>query len=155
MRSDAIPETALVGLVDRLNRTTRRGWADRGLLRKAARGEGYGEKDAAELAAFFELQKELGDFYGAVAAWERIQPRLLEEMSGGRDRTSEGRFIAILNSESLEGDLVTTEEEIGPLVMRDDPHKVVFRAIDLSDRVHKTRDAFWRAVDARNLRPRN
>lgn len=151
--NSTIPETALVGLVGRLNRTTRRAWADRGLLRKAARGEGYGERDAAELAAFFELHKELGDFYEAVAAWKGVRPRLNAAMSKDRGKMSKDRLIAIFDPEAQMGSLVTSEDEIGPLVMTGPQREHVFRAIDLSDRVRTAREAFWRAVDARSLRP--
>lgn len=148
--SDEIPETALVALVDRLKRSTRRKWADKGLLRKAPRGHGYGELDAAELAAFFELQKEVGDYYEAVAAWNGIRSDLRAAMSGDR---SNDRLIALFDPEANEGCLVTAEEDIGPAVMEGPQREHVFRAIDLGDRVRTAREAFWRAVEARNMRP--
>jgi hypothetical protein len=158
---DEIPETALVGLIDRLNRTTRRDWADLGLLRKAGSGGGYGEVDAAELAAFFELQKQLGDYYDAVAAWDGIRPDLATAMSEDRAAMAEDRLIAVFDPEAQQGSLVTAEEEIGRWVMsRPQPDHAmrgqrehIFCAIDLSGRVRAAREAFWRAVEARNLRP--
>lgn len=151
--SDEIPESTLVSLVDRLNRTTRRKWAALGLLRKVPRGAGYGEHDAAELAAFFQLQKELGSYCDAVAAWNGGVRDALREAVEDEGEGNSNRLIALFDIEAQEGTLVTTEAEIGPYVMREQRHEHVFRAIDLGDRVTGAREAFWRAVEARNLRP--
>jgi hypothetical protein len=151
---DEIPESALVTLVDRLNRTTRRKWADKGLLRKKPRGTGYSEHDAAELAAFFQLHKELGDYYDAVAAWNGgVRDALRKAIAEDRENGTSNRLIALFDAEAQQGTLVTAEEEIGSYVMRRKRRDHFFRAIDLSDRVSGAREAFWRAVEARNLRP--
>lgn len=150
---DEIPESTLVELIGRLNRTTRRKWADNGLLRQLPRGKGCDEHDAAELAAFFELQKELGDYYDAVAAWKGIRPGLKRAISKDLKRDAGDRLIALFDAEAQEGTLVTAEGDIGSYVMRDRQKEHFFRAIDLSDRVTGVREAFWRAVEARNLRP--
>jgi len=151
MESDAIPETALVGLIDRLNRTTRRNWADQGILKKAPRGQGYNEEDAAELAAFVQLtQAEIGDFYETVAAWKGIQLALKAAISKGRQEIADN-LIAVIDGDTKEGTLITREDELGPLVLRDTRKKHVFRIVDLSDRVQAAREGFWRIIDARNL----
>lgn len=153
---DEIPESTLVSLVDRINRTTRRKWAELGLLRKGPRGSGYHEHDAAELAAFFHLQKELGSYYEAVAAWNGgIRDALREALSAESATSSSKRLIALFDAEAQEGTLVTEESEIGPYVMRHQQREHFFRAIDLGDRVIGAREAFWRAVEARNLRPQS
>lgn len=150
--SDVIPETALVALFGRLNRTTRRAWADRGLLRKASKGGGYAEQDAAELAAFLELHKELQDFYDAVAAWRGIRPRLEAIAREEQGKGTGERLIAVFDPEAQEGTLVTKEEEIGPIVMSGPQQEHLFRAIDLSQRVRIAREAFRRAVEARQTK---
>jgi hypothetical protein len=151
MTSDAIPETALVGLFDRLNRTTRRHWADLGILRKAPRGEGYNEEDAAQLAAFVRLiQADIGDFHETVAAWKGIQEALKAAMSDERAEIS-AELIAVIDGDTKQGMLITREDELGSLLLRDTRKKRVFRVVDLSDEVRVAREAFQRIVAARNL----
>ena len=150
---DEIPESTLVSLVDRLNRTTRRKWAALGLLRKVPRGAGYREHDATELAAFFELQKELGSYYDAVAGWNGGIRNALREAVEGEAAGNSKRLIALFDAAAQEGTLVTKEAEIGSYVMREQRRDHFFRAIDLGEPVTGARAAFWRAVEARNLRP--
>jgi hypothetical protein len=105
---DAIPETALVGLIDRLNRTTRRKWAEKGILRKAPVGEGYREEDAVELAAFVQLiRADVGDFYETVAAWEGIRVSLGDAMSRDREAIAGDFLVAIIAADTKAGTLVT------------------------------------------------
>jgi hypothetical protein len=74
-------------------------------------------------------------------------------MSDDPEAMSDDRLIAIFDPEAQQGSLITAEEQIGPLVMGGPQREHIFRAIDLSDRVRTAREAFWRAVEARNLRP--
>jgi hypothetical protein len=150
MEPDAIPEAALVRLIDQLNRTTRRHWADRGLLRKAPRGEGYKEQDAAELAALVRLiRAEIGDFNETVAAWKGIQQRFgAASTSGGFG--PERRLIAIIDGETKAGTLITNEGELGAFLFSDPRKRLLFRMVDLTDEVQIAREAFQRILEARN-----
>jgi hypothetical protein len=150
MEPDAIPETALVGLIDRLNRTTRRHWADQGALRKAPRREGYKEEDAAQLAAFVQLmQADVGDFYETAAAWTGIKDALDSAVREGRDEC-DLKLIAVIDGDTKSGTLIRHEAELGSVLLRDGRRKRVLRIVDLSDDVRVVREAFRRVLDARN-----
>lgn len=150
MESDAIPETALVGLIDRLNRTTRRHWADNGHLRKAPRKEGYREEDAAQLAAFVQLvRSDVGDFPEVAAAWEGIKDALNSAI--GRDPDDcDIKLIAVIDGDTKKGTLITREDDFIPLLINDARKRRVFRVVDLSTEVRNVREAFRRILKARN-----
>lgn len=141
-----LPEKALVELVDDLNRTTRRAWADRGLLRKRP-GRNYEEFDALELAAFFRLYREVGDFYDAALAWKGVQERLRADLDqeGLRADLARKRLIAVVDKEAKQGTLVTAVRDIGPLVINGH----LFQTVELTTVARDVCEAFRRAVDVR------
>jgi hypothetical protein len=151
MEPDAISESALVGLVDRLKRPTRRSWADKGLLNKTPREEGYKEEDAAELAAFVQLTRaEIGDFYETAAAWRGIRQGLGEVLSKDHPTVGADELIAVIDVDTKEGALITRKEELGQLVLGDKRERHVIRTVDLSEVVRAAREGFRRLVDARH-----
>jgi hypothetical protein len=152
MESDAIPETALVGLIDRLNRTTRGNWAAKGLLRKAPRREGYREEDAAQLAAFVQLvRSDVGDFHEIAAAWDDgIKDELNAAIAADPDEC-DIKLIALIDGDTKEGMLITHEDDFASLLIESRRRRVV-RVVDLSTEVRSAREAFRRILKARNRR---
>lgn len=151
MESDAIPETALVSLIDRLNRTTRGHWAAKGVLRKAPRREGYREEDAAQLAAFVQLvRSEVGDFHEIAAAWEGIKAALNAAIGKDPDEC-DIKLIAVIDGDTKKGTLITHEDDFASL-LTDTRKRRIFRVVDLSAEVRDAREAFRRVLKARNAK---
>jgi hypothetical protein len=88
-----------------VKRDTRRGWAERGLLRIAPRGQRYDVDDAVELVVFVALYRQLG-FDDALHAWQGVR-------DGLRPRAPAGPLFIVYDEEEKVASLETSLAAVG------------------------------------------
>ncbi len=115
-----------------VNRTTRRKWAKRGLLR--ARKTGYEESDAVELAVLNRLTALLGPSDGPLA-WKQTRPEIAKQRSSAQ-------VDLIFDQQYKEALLTTRVGSIGTRLRHGRP----VRVINLSDVISEIRQVFKRLI---------
>jgi hypothetical protein len=115
-----------------VNRTTRRKWAKRGLLR--ARKSGYEESDAVELSILNRLSTTLGPFDAAVA-WRQIRDEV-----GNQEGSA--KIDLVFDTQYKHALLTTGLARLGPKLRHGRP----VRVISLNDAIEEIRQAFERLV---------
>jgi hypothetical protein len=126
---------ATIARIAGVERTRRRVWAEKGLLRMAER-KGYGEFDACEAAVFKRLAAEL-EFDRAREAWSGIREAL-------RDALFASSLLVAFDEGRATGSLHTDKSDLGTAVARPGRYAI----IDVSDAVADARTGFRNAVAA-------
>lgn len=132
---------AVIARVAGVERSRRRAWAEKGLLRSAGRKE-YGELDACEAAVLRKLAAEL-EFDKAREAWGGIREAL-------RDALMAGSLLVAFDEGRATGSLHTDASDLGAALARPGRYAV----IDVSCAVADARTGFRNAVAALETKQR-
>jgi hypothetical protein len=127
---------AAIARIAGVERSRRRAWAEKGLLRIAGR-KGYGELDACEAAVFRRLAAEL-EFDRAREAWRGIREALRDALLPG------GSLLVAFDEGRATGSLHTDAGDLGAAVARPGRYAIV----DVSSAVADARTGFRNAVAA-------
>lgn len=126
---------AAIARIAGVERSRRRAWAEKGLLRSAGRGA-YGELDACETAVFRKLAAEL-EFDKAREAWGGIREALRESLMAAS-------LLVAFDEGRASGSLHTEASDLGATLARPGRYAIV----DVSCAVADARTGFRNAVAA-------